>query len=75
MKLVQMADSIHKLQDKLQQLQSEVVDIEMKKSKGKEQLKALQNEIEATREKRNLVKTTFNMKYEELSEICLQYER
>jgi hypothetical protein len=36
MGLIQMADSIHKLQEKLQHLQSEVVDITMKRSVGKE---------------------------------------
>ena len=70
MQLVKVADNIHKLQEKLQQLQSEVVDIEMKKSKGKEQLKVLQNEIEATRKKLNSADRAFKVKYEELSDIC-----
>jgi hypothetical protein len=34
MKLIQMADSIHKLQEKLEQLQSEVLDISIRKSVG-----------------------------------------
>jgi hypothetical protein len=34
MKLIQMADSIHKLQEKLQHLQSEVLDISIRKSVG-----------------------------------------
>jgi DNA repair exonuclease SbcCD ATPase subunit len=72
--LVKVADNIHKLQEKLQQLQSEIVDIEMKKSKDKEQLKTLQNEIEATQEKLNLVNKTFNMKYE-LKEACSQAQK
>jgi hypothetical protein len=72
---IQMADKIHDLKEKLQQLQSEVVDIEMKNSKSKEQLKTLQNEIEATQEKLTLVNKTFNMKYEELKEGCSQVQR
>ena len=41
-----MADKIHDLKEKFQQLQSEVVDMEMRKSVGKEELKDLQSEIE-----------------------------
>jgi hypothetical protein len=51
MKLLQMADSIHKLQDKLQHLENEVVDISRKKSLGQEELKNLHNEISNTKEK------------------------
>jgi ppGpp synthetase/RelA/SpoT-type nucleotidyltranferase len=36
MKLVQMADSIHMLDDKLQRLQSEISDISTRKSEGQE---------------------------------------
>jgi hypothetical protein len=72
---IQMTDKIHNLKEKFQQLQSEVVDIEMKKSNGKEQLKTLQNEIEAVQEKLTLVNRTFNMKYEELSDICSQIRK
>src|SRR5215207_1399153 len=72
MKLVQMADNIHKLQEKLQQLQSEIIDIEKKKSKSKEELKNLHNEIRTTQEKLTSVNKTFNMKYEELKEACSQ---
>jgi hypothetical protein len=39
MKLIQMADSIHKLQEKLQHLQSDVVAIGKKKSESKQELK------------------------------------
>jgi hypothetical protein len=39
MKLIQMADSIHKLQDKLRQLQNEVLDISKRKSLGREKLR------------------------------------
>src|SRR5215207_1290020 len=39
--LIKMADNIHRLKEKLQHLQSEVVDIGMKKSEGKDQLKDL----------------------------------
>src|ERR671911_465382 len=59
MKLLQMADSIHKLQDKLQRLQSEVLDISESKTVSEEQLKTLQTEIETTRENLDLVKKTF----------------
>src|SRR5215204_83248 len=48
MKLVQMADSIHKLQEKLQHLESEVLDISRRKPVAKDQLKDLHDEIEAT---------------------------
>jgi hypothetical protein len=74
MKLVQMADNIHKLQDKLQRLQSEVADISTRKSEGQEELNDLHNEIEAAQEKLNLVNKTFNVKYEELKEICLKIQ-
>ncbi|HKG87590.1 MAG TPA: hypothetical protein VKA95_04635 [Nitrososphaeraceae archaeon] len=74
-KLVQMADSIHNLQDKLQHLQSEVVDIEMKESKSTEKLKNLHNEIQTTQEKLTLVNKIFNMKYEELKEACSQAQK
>src|SRR5215207_1399209 len=70
--LTKMADNIHKLQEKLQQLQSEVLDIMMRKSVGKEELKDLQKEIEATQDKLTLVNKTFNIKYEELKEACSQ---
>ena len=43
--LVQMADSIQKLQEKLQQLQSEVVDISIRKTMAKKDLNDIQNEI------------------------------
>jgi hypothetical protein len=74
MKLIQMADSIHKLQEKLQQLQSEVVDISIRKSVGNEELEDLHKEVEAVQEKLNLVNVTFNMKYEELKEVCSQLQ-
>ena len=48
MGLIQIADSIHKLQEKLEQLQSEVLDISIEKSVGKEKLKDLHKEIETT---------------------------
>jgi hypothetical protein len=44
----------------------------MRKSVSKDQLKDLQNEIEAAQEKLTLVNKTFNMKYEELKEACSQ---
>ena len=75
MKLIQMADSIHELQKKLEQLQSEVVDIGIKKSVGKEELKDLHKEIETTQEKLTSINKTFNMKYEELKEACSQAQR
>jgi chromosome segregation ATPase len=75
MKLIQMADSIHKLQEKLQHLQSEVVEMGMRKSVGKEQLKTLQNEIETAQEKLTMVNRASNMKYEELSDICSQIRK
>jgi hypothetical protein len=74
MKLIQMADSIHKLQEKLEQLQSEVLDISIRKSVGKEELEDLLNETEAVQEKLNSVNKTFNMKYEELKEVCSQLQ-
>jgi hypothetical protein len=52
MKLIQMADSIHKLQERLQYLQSKVVDIMMRKSVSEKRLETLQNEIEAVQEVR-----------------------
>jgi hypothetical protein len=75
MKLVQMADSLHKLQDKLQQLQSEVVNISRMKSIGQEELENLNNEIGDTQEKLDLAKKTFNIKYEKLKEMCSQAQK
>jgi TolA-binding protein len=74
-KLVQMADSIHKLQDRLQRLQNEVEDISTRKSEGQEELKNLCNEISNTKEKLDIVKKTFNIKYEELKEVCFQLQK
>jgi transposase-like protein len=61
MNLVQMADSIHMLQDKLQSLQIEVTDISTRKYEGQEELNDLHNEIIDTQEKLELVKKTFNI--------------
>jgi hypothetical protein len=69
-----MADSIHKLQERLQQLQSEVVDISIRKSMSEDQLEDLDNEIETAQEKLDLVNKAFKMKYEELTEIYLKIE-
>jgi hypothetical protein len=74
-KLVQMADSIHKLQDKFQELQREILDISRRKSAGQEELKNLHDEISNTKEKLGLVKKTFNTKYEELKEACSRAQR
>jgi transposase-like protein len=75
MKLVQMADSIHLLEDKLQRLRSEVTDISTRKSEGQEELKNLRSEISNTKEKLDVVKKTFNIKYEELKEVCSQAQK
>src|ERR671911_710743 len=75
MKLVQMTDSIHKLQDKLQQLQSEISNISKSKTVAKDQLKGLHDEIEAAQEKLNLINKTFEAKYEELKEACSQAQK
>lgn len=56
MKLVQMADSIHMLENKLQRMQSEISDISTRKSEGQEELKNLRNEISNTKEKLDMVK-------------------
>jgi hypothetical protein len=75
MNLVQMADSIHKLEDKLQRLQNEISDITTRKSQYQEELKNLRNEISNTKEKLDLVKETFNTKYNELKEVCSQAQK
>jgi hypothetical protein len=75
MKLVQMADSIHELQDRLRDLQGEVLDISRQKSVGLERLKDLHDELEAAQEKLNLVNKTFEVKYEELKEVCSQAQK
>src|ERR671919_3106869 len=75
MNLIQMADSIHKLQDKLQRLQREVTDISTRKSEDQEELNDLHNEIINTKEKLDLVKKTFNIKYEGLKEACSQTQK
>jgi DNA repair exonuclease SbcCD ATPase subunit len=74
-KLVQMADNIHKLQDKLQHLENEVVDISRRKTVAKDQLKDLHDKIEAAKEKLDLVDKTFEVKYEELKEACSQAQK
>jgi archaellum component FlaC len=74
-KLVQMADSLHKLQDNIQQLQSEILDISKSKTLAKEQLEGLHDEIEAAQEKLDLVNKTFEVKYEELKEACSQAQK
>jgi hypothetical protein len=74
-KLVQMADNIHKLQDKLQRLQSEVTDISTMKTEGQGELNDLHNEISNTKEKLDMVKKTFNIKYDELKEVCSQAQK
>lgn len=75
MNLVQMADSTHMLKDKLQWLQSEISGISTRKSEGQEELKNLRNEISNTKEKLDVVKKTFNIKYEELKEACSQAQK
>jgi archaellum component FlaC len=75
MNLVQMADSIHMLEDKLQWLQREISDISTRKSEGQEELNDLHNEIINTKEKLDSVKKTFNIKYEELKEACSQTQK
>jgi hypothetical protein len=75
MKFIQMANIIHKLQEKLEQLQSEVLDISIRKSVGKEELEDLLNEIQTTQEKLTLVNKTFNIKYEELKKGCSQAQK
>ena len=75
MNLIQMADSIHKIQDKLKRLQNEVTDISTRKSEGQEELNDLHNEIINTKEKLDSVKETFNIKYEELKEVCSQAQK
>ena len=68
-KLVQMADSIHKLQDKLRNIEGKVLDISRRKSVDLERLKDLHDETEAAQEKLNLINKTFEVKYEELKEV------
>jgi len=75
MKLIQMADSIHSLEEKHQHLRSEVLDISIRKSVGKDQLKDLHNEIETTQEKLSSVTQAFEVKYKELKEACSQAQR
>jgi hypothetical protein len=73
--LMQMADSIHKLQDKLKRLQNEITDILTRKSEGREELNDLQNEIIDTKENLDLVKETFTIKYEELKKTCSRIQK
>ena len=75
MKFIQISDSIYKLQDKLERLQSEVLDISRRKAVGQEELKNLHKETRAIQEKLNLVNTTFEAKYEELKEACSQAQK
>ena len=75
MKFIQISDSIYKLQDKLERLQSEVQDISRRKAVGQEELKNLHKETSAIHEKLNLVIKTFEAKYEELKEACSQTQK
>jgi transposase-like protein len=75
MKLIQMSDNIHILQDRLQRLQSELLDVSKSKAIAKGQLKELHKEIEAAQEKTDLVNKTFEIKYEELKEACSQAQK
>ena len=75
MKLIQISDSIYKLQDKLERIQSEVLDISRRKAVGQEELKNLHKETRAIQEKLNLVNKTFEAKYEELKEACSQAQK
>jgi hypothetical protein len=75
MKLIQMADSIYKLQDKHRQLHTEVLDISEMKSLGREKLEDLHKKIDAAQEKLNMVNETFNVKYEELKKACSQAQK
>jgi hypothetical protein len=75
MNLIQMADSIHMLEEKLQRLENEISDISVRKSEGQEELKNLRNEISNTKEKLDEVKETFNIKYDELKEACSQAQK
>ena len=54
---------------------TDVIEIGMKKSVGKEWLETLQNKIEAAQEKLNLVNKAFKIKYEKLKEACSQAQR
>ena len=73
--LIQMTNSLYKLQDKIQQLQNEIIDISKSKTVAEDQLKGLHDEIEAAQEKLNLVNKTFEVKYEELKEVCSQAQK
>jgi len=70
-----MADSMHMPEDRLHRLQNEISDISTRKSKGQVEPKNLRNEISNTKEKLDMVKKTFNMKYEELKEECFQLQK
>jgi DNA repair exonuclease SbcCD ATPase subunit len=70
-----MGDNIHKLQDKLRRLQTEISDISTRKSEGQGELKDLLDEISNTKEKLDTVKKTFDIKYEELKEACSQAQK
>jgi hypothetical protein len=69
---VQMADNIHRLQEKFQHLQSELIDIAIRKTAAKKELNDMQNEIEAAQKKLNSVDRASNMKYEELKKVYSQ---
>jgi len=72
---IKMANDIHELKEKLQHLQSEVVDISIRKSVGKDQLKDLHDEIKAAQEKLNSANEAFKAKYGELKEACSQAQK
>ena len=70
--LINMADNIHNLEEKFREAQAKVINIEINKSLGREQLETLHNDMEAAVGKFTWIDNALKMKCEETSEVCAQ---
>jgi chromosome segregation ATPase len=72
--LLKLADNTKDLNEKFQHLQSEVIDMELKKSVIKEQLEDLENRIASAEEQLSETDKACKLKFDELSGICYQIQ-
>jgi vacuolar-type H+-ATPase subunit I/STV1 len=70
--LLKMADNTKDLNEKFQHLQSEVIDMELKKSVIEKQLEDLENKISSAEEQLFETDKACKLKFDELSGICYQ---
>jgi hypothetical protein len=70
--LVKMADNLYKLKEVFRHLQSEVADIELRKSVSDEQLQALYNDIAIAKDNLSSANSGYKKKFAELSALYTQ---